>query len=264
MSTFRKFFTLRLDFPLKAPNNHTKIMKTQILKVILPLFLLLSACDFIDKMKSGPKKASDLKTQAQKESYFIGHNIGQNIAKSGASDLDIPVFTAALKQGLKGGESLLTPKETMDIRIQMIQKSRKTRAKGDEKSTKDNLNKGQEFLKENKMKEGIKVTSSGLQYQIIKEGKGKQPAGPESQVEVHYKGTLVDGTEFDSSYKRNQTATFRLNQVIRGWTEGLQLMKEGATYKFVIPPELGYGAQASGQIPANSVLIFEVELIAVK
>ena len=227
-------------------------------------FLLLSSCHFIDKMRPGPKKASDLKTQAQKESYFIGHNIGNNIAKSGASDLDIPVFTAALQQGLKGEDSLLTPKEAMEIQLQLIQQSRKGRSKGNEKSTQDNLNKGKDFLKENKMKPGIQVTKSGLQYQVIKEGKGKTPAGPESQVEVHYKGTLTDGTEFDSSYKRNQPATFRLNQVIRGWTEGLQLMKEGATYKFVVPPELGYGAQGQRGIPAHSVLIFEVQLIAVK
>ena len=119
-----------------------------------------------------------------------------------------------------------------------------------------------EFLKQNKDKEGVTTTESGLQYKVIKEGDGKSP-GPRSLVEVHYQGTLINGTEFDSSYKRNETAKFPLNQVIPGWTEGVQLMKEGATYEFYIPSNLAYGDRNLPNIPAGSTLIFKVELIKV-
>ena len=119
-----------------------------------------------------------------------------------------------------------------------------------------------EFLNKNKNKEGVKTTDSGLQYKVIKEGQGKSP-GAASTVEVHYQGTLIDGTEFDSSYKRNETAKFPLNRVIPGWTEGLQLMKEGAVYEFYIPSDLAYGNRDLPKIPAGSTLIFKVELIKV-
>ena len=123
--------------------------------------------------------------------------------------------------------------------------------------------KNQNFLQQNKDKEGVTVTASGLQYKVLQEGTGTQPANSSATVEVHYRGTLIDGTEFDSSYKRDQTAQFPLNQVIPGWTEGLQLMKEGGKYEFYIPQSLGYGGQQTGSIPAFSTLIFQVELIKV-
>ena len=128
-----------------------------------------------------------------------------------------------------------------------------------------NLEKGEAFLKENAAKEGVKTTASGLQYKVLKEGTGKSPKATDT-VEVHYKGTLLDGTEFDSSYKRSAPATFPLNRVIPGWTEGVQLMKEGAKYQFTIPSKLAYGESGTpgGPIPPNSTLIFEVELISVK
>jgi FKBP-type peptidyl-prolyl cis-trans isomerase len=128
-----------------------------------------------------------------------------------------------------------------------------------------NLEKGEAFLKENAKKEGVKTTASGLQYKVLKEGTGKSPQATD-KVEVHYKGTLLDGTEFDSSIKRGQPATFPLNRVIPGWTEGVQLMKEGAKYQFTIPSKLAYGESGTpgGPIPPNATLIFEVELISVK
>ena len=125
-----------------------------------------------------------------------------------------------------------------------------------------NMDSGSQFLTNNKNKEGVKVTSSGLQYKIIKEGSGKSPSSTDS-VEVHYRGTLTNRTEFDSSYKRNQTISFPLNGVIAGWTEGLQLMKEGAKYQFYIPSNLAYGSRELPNIPADSVLIFDVELFKV-
>ena len=120
----------------------------------------------------------------------------------------------------------------------------------------------QDYLLENEKKSDVQKTASGLQYKVLKEGNGKNPL-VHQVVEVHYKGTLIDGKEFDSSYKRNQTASFPLNQVIAGWTEGLQLMKEGATYEFYIPSHLGYGSRNQGSIPADSTLIFQVELIKI-
>jgi FKBP-type peptidyl-prolyl cis-trans isomerase len=120
------------------------------------------------------------------------------------------------------------------------------------------------FLEENSRKEGVQTTSSGLQYKVLTQGTGPRPASPNSEVEVHYEGRLVDGTVFDSSYKRGESITFFLNQVIPGWTEGVQLMPTGSTYEFYIPPELGYGTRGvSGVIPPNAPLIFKVELIKV-
>ena len=126
------------------------------------------------------------------------------------------------------------------------------------------LEKGDAYLKENAKKEGVKTTASGLQYQVIKEGEGKSPKATDT-VLVHYKGTLLNGTEFDSSYKRNEPIEFPLNRVIPGWTEGVQLMKEGAKYQFTIPSKLAYGERgAGGAIPPNATLIFDVELLKVK
>ena len=128
-----------------------------------------------------------------------------------------------------------------------------------------NLEKGEAFLAENAKKEGVKTTASGLQYKVLKEGTGKSPKDTDT-VQVHYKGTLLDGTEFDSSIKRGQPAEFPLNRVIPGWTEGVQLMKEGAKYQFTIPSKLAYGERGTpgGPIPPNSTLVFEVELLSIK
>lgn len=122
--------------------------------------------------------------------------------------------------------------------------------------------KGAQFLADNATKDGVKVTASGLQYLVLKEGTGKSPKATD-EVVVHYRGTLLNGTEFDSSYKRNEPISFRLNQVIPGWTEGVQLMKEGAKYKFFIPSKLAYGSRGGGPIGPDETLIFEVELLKV-
>jgi len=125
----------------------------------------------------------------------------------------------------------------------------------------DALEEGKKFLEENGRREAVTTTATGLQYEVLQEGNGPQPSGPSSRVTVHYEGKLINGRVFDSSYKRNQPASFGLNQVITGWTEGVQLMKQGSKYRFFIPSQLAYGSRGAGSIPPNSTLIFDVELL---
>ncbi|RYZ56048.1 MAG: FKBP-type peptidyl-prolyl cis-trans isomerase [Sphingobacteriales bacterium] len=129
--------------------------------------------------------------------------------------------------------------------------------------TTSQVEEGQKFLEENGKRPEVTTTASGLQYEVLTEGQGQRPSGPSSRVTVHYEGRLINGSVFDSSYKRNQPATFGLNQVISGWTEGVQLMPQGSKYRFYIPSELGYGSRGAGSIPPNSTLIFDVELLQI-
>jgi len=202
-------------------------------------------------------KKADLSTDKGKYSYAIGYNIGSNIKKD-QIDLDVNTFMAALEDALKGKENALSPQEVQQAMINLRMSMQAKMIKGAE----ENKVKGAAFLVANKSKQGVKTTASGLQYRVIKEGSGRRPA-PANQVTVHYSGRLIDGTEFDSSYSRNQPAQFRLNQVIKGWTEGLQLMTPGSKYELVIPSELAYGPEGNQSIPGNSVLVFEVELISI-
>ena len=215
---------------------------------LLFLGFFLVSCSLKDKWV---KREIEKGSKETEKAYFMGYRIGR-ISKSQIKDKkDQKIFLLGLHHGVAGKNPLIEP----------LQKQSK---KSSPEERKKNMEQGLKFLKENKSKTGVEETSSGLQYKILKKGQGKSPSG-EDKVEVHYRGTLIDGTEFDSSYKRNQTITFPLNGVIKGWTEGLQLMKEGAKYEFYIPSELAYGSQGSvGAIPPNSVLIFEVELIKVK
>ena len=185
-----------------------------------------------------------------KVSYALGIGIGRQLASMGAESLNIDDFAQAVKDAIAG-------------KLQLSEQEAKAQAAAAEKG-KVAKEAGEKFLAENGKKEGIITTKSGLQYQVLREGNGKAPKATD-QVECHYEGTLIDGTKFDSSYDRGQTATFPLNQVIAGWTEGLQLMTEGAKYRFFIPYQLGYGERGAGaSIPPYSALIFDVELVAVK
>ena len=209
------------------------------------------------------ESAPELKTPKDKLSYSIGYNLGGGL-KRDEVDIDPEIVVRALKDAYSGGKALLTDTE-MATAISALQKD--MAAKQQEKtkmSTEKNKKEGAAFLAENKKKDGVKTTPSGLQYQVLAEGKGKTPKATDS-VSVNYKGMLLDGTEFDSSYKRGQPISFVLNRVIKGWTEGLQLMKEGGKIKLFIPSDLGYGEQGTpgGPIGPNAVLIFEVELISV-
>lgn len=191
-----------------------------------------------------------------KVSYALGIGIGRQLADMGANDIVTEDFAAAMKDVLTGAELKIDEAEAQALVQEYLQK------KGEEK-VKAVKAEGENFLAENAKKEGVVTLPSGLQYQVLKEGNGKSPKATD-QVKCHYEGTLINGKIFDSSYRRNEPATFPLNGVIAGWTEGLQLMKEGAKYRFFIPFNLAYGTRGVGQdIPPYAALIFDVELIEV-
>lgn len=204
------------------------------------------------------EKSTQLKDQKDKVSYSIGLNVGFNLAKQ-----KIPVNPDALSAGIKdalAGKPQMTEAEVKETMAAFEKDMMDKQKAAGEKSAVD----GGKYLEENKKKEGVKTTASGLQYKSLKEGSGAQPKATDT-VTVNYRGTLLDGTEFDSSYKRGEPATFPLSGVIKGWTEGLQLMKKGSKYQFVIPAGLAYGERSPGAgIPSNSTLIFEVELLEIK
>jgi FKBP-type peptidyl-prolyl cis-trans isomerase FklB len=197
-----------------------------------------------------------IETEHQRASYGLGVVMASNLKNQGGDSLDVEVLSQAIKDYYENKTLKISQQECMPIVQAYMQ------AASEKKS--DMVKKeNQLFLEQNKSAEGVKVTASGLQYKVISSGNGKAPVASDN-VTVHYIGKLIDGTEFDSSVKRGQPATFGLSQVIRGWTEGLQLMHEGDKFIFYIPQELGYGERgAGGQIPPYATLIFEVELIKV-
>lgn len=199
-----------------------------------------------------------------KLSYALGIGIGTQLSEMGAKELNIDDFAQAIKDILSGTSLKMEQGEAQQLLQKFFQEKESRQAAAIAEAGKAFKEEGEKFLAENAKKEGVKVLPSGLQYEVLREGTGKQPSAT-STVECHYEGTLIDGTKFDSSYDRNQTATFGLNQVIKGWTEGVQLMKEGAKYRFFIPYTLAYGERgAGGSIPPCAALIFIVELVAVK
>jgi FKBP-type peptidyl-prolyl cis-trans isomerase FklB len=213
------------------------------------------------------EKKDELKTQKDKVSYMIGVDMGRRMRAEfdkQSIDVDPAVLAKGIKDALAGGNILLTDAELQEIRTALqtdITAKNMERAKAlAEKNKKD----GDVFLAENRKKDGVKTTDSGLQYKVVTVGTGTSPKATD-KVTVNYRGTLVDGTEFDSSYKRGNPATFSLNQVIKGWTEGIQLMREGGKFTFFIPSELAYGERGtpSGPIGPNAVLIFDVELLSI-
>lgn len=198
-----------------------------------------------------------------KTSYALGMSIAHNLLNNGVEKLQIEDFCAAIKDTLEGGEMKLTLEEAGSLLNKFFGELEAKQQARVEAEAAIYKTEGEAFLAQNAKKEGVKVLASGLQYKVIEQGKGKKPKATD-KVRCHYEGTLVDGTKFDSSYDRNEPAVFGLNQVIPGWTEGLQLMSEGAKYELYIPYDLGYGAQgAHGAIPPYAALIFTVELLEV-
>jgi len=230
-------------------------MKNRNLFLALIAFVVIgvSACN------GGSKSGGDVKITGSVDSvaYALGHSVGGNL-KTQFPDVNPDIITQAILEAFNGKENkLFENSQAADTYIRNYLKE------ASEKKAVVNKEKGEAFLAKNASKSGVKVTESGLQYEVMKEGAGEKPTA-ESTVKVHYHGTTIDGEVFDSSVDRGEPTTFPLNGVIKGWTEGVQLMTVGSKYKFYIPSELAYGARAAGaKIGPNSTLIFEVELLEI-
>jgi len=208
-------------------------------------------------------KAPAFKTFEEKFAYAIGVEMGTNLNQN-AIEVDLDALMKGMSDGYKGNEPVMTKEEMVQIRNEGIQKLRAKAQAKRIKDTADNLATAEKFLADNKTKKGVKTTKSGLQYEVITKGTGDMPKATD-QVTVHYRGTLLNGTEFDSSYSRNTPATFSVGGVIPGWVEALQMMKTGAKWKLYVPPALAYGDRGTpnGTIGPNELLTFEVELLEI-
>ena len=248
-------------------------MKKIIAAALLASTLAVNAQDKKDTKKTEAKASfAPFKTEKEQVGYAFGSDMGRTFKKNHL-EIDVNAFVEAFKATYGGGKPKIDEKAAQGIIQKTIAKIRETARLKQEAEAKENAKKGKDFLAKNAKEKGVKTTPTGLQYSVIKEGKGTVPKATDT-VKVHYTGVLstvfVDSKgkvevdkAFDSSVKRKKPAEFPLNQVIKGWTEGLQLMKPGAKYRFFIKPELGYGSRGMPNIPANSVLVFDVELLEV-
>lgn len=199
--------------------------------------------------------ASPLKTLSDSASYAIGISVANFYTQQGMTKLNASLVAKAISDVLGKKTALINDMQANSVIMQYMNQAQQSKAK-------PNIAAGEKFLVENKAKAGVKTTASGLQYEVVKEGTGPKPSVKDT-VTVHYVGTLINGTEFDNSFKRGEPISFPVTGVIRGWTEALQLMSEGSKYKLYIPHELAYGPNDNGPIPGGSVLVFEVELLKV-
>jgi FKBP-type peptidyl-prolyl cis-trans isomerase FklB len=235
-----------------------KIDKEKGVSMKLKLIVILGILFLVSQVNAQENLV--LKNQKDKISYIIGMDIGTNLKKQ-SIDIDSNILAKGVKDALAGTKPLLTEQEIQET---MMAFQKEMMAKQEEIGKK-NKKEGETFLAENKKKEGVKTLPSGLQYKVIKAGTGKKPKLSDT-VTAHYRGTLIDGTEFDSSYKRGQPATFPVSGgMIPGWTEALQLMEEGAKWQLFIPSNLAYGEKGAGRdIGPNATLIFEIELVSIQ
>ena len=227
------------------------------MKIVRNTSLLVAAA-----LLCGPVIGAELETDAQKLGYIIGMDIGKSL-KQQQTEVDLDNLFEAIGAAYRDEPLAITEEEAKNIRETFIAERRAAAEAEREAAAATNAAEGDKFLLENRLKEGVQVTESGLQYKVLEMGDGSKPAATD-RVTVHYRGTLLNGQEFDSSYSRNQPATFQLDQVIPGWTEGVQLMPVGSKFVFYVPPDLGYGPAGGGPIGPNATLIFEVELLGIE
>lgn len=234
---------------------------TTIRKPLAAIFALLAltACEQQATEQSADAEVA-LETPEQRLSYGVAYGLGMNMERDGMQ-VDVPAFSAGLSDAVSGAEKRLTDEEIQAEMMAFQERINAERQQATSALAEENAQRSAAFLAENSTRDGVVTTESGLQYEVLEEGDGATP-GPDDNVQVHYRGTLVDGTEFDSSYARGEPVTFGVGQVIAGWTEALQLMPVGSKYKLYIPSDLAYGAGGAGdRIGPNAALIFEVELL---
>ncbi|MCH4564641.1 FKBP-type peptidyl-prolyl cis-trans isomerase [Halomonas sp. EGI 63088] len=222
---------------------------------------LLTTASLTALLGAAPLALATPQTDDERLGYSLGVTLGQSIQQD-VEDLNVDAFTQAIRDVFEGGELAMSDEEMAAALMRFQQEAMAAREAETEQQAEANRADGEAFLAANAEEDGVEVTDSGLQYKVLEAGDGASP-GPESNVEVHYEGTLIDGTVFDSSYARGEPVNFRVGQVIEGWQEALQLMSVGDTWEIVIPSELAYGAQGQGPIGPHETLIFKVELLDV-
>ena len=223
---------------------------------------LIVAAALLMAVHASAEEAPKLASQKDKISYSIGMDIGNNLKRQ-SLDVDADMLARGVKDAMSGGETLLSDEEVRETLAALQQELREKALERRKQDAEKNKMEGEAFLAENGKKEGVISLPSGLQYKVLQSGSGSSPKLTDT-VETNYRGTLIDGNEFDSSYKRGQTAVFPVNGVIAGWTEALQRMKVGDKWQIFVPPELAYGERGAGPIGPNTTLIFDVELVSIK
>ncbi|MEO6995023.1 MAG: FKBP-type peptidyl-prolyl cis-trans isomerase [Lacunisphaera sp.] len=250
----------------QSPSKVTKSTYWTFLAVFSALALSLAACgkDAKDtkKTSASPSKAgvvAGLESDEQRVSYGVGYNMGSSLNKQTDFVVDQNALKSGMEDGIAGSKTRIPEADLQAAFAKIQQKAMANQAVVAEK----NIAASAAFLAKNKTRSGVTTTADGLQYEVLTAGKGPKPKASDT-VEVHYHGTLTDGTVFDSSIERGEPATFPVTGVIKGWIEALQLMPVGSKWKLFVPPDLGYGPRGNGKIPPNSVLIFEVQLLSIK
>ena len=242
-------------------------MEQEVLKLIKAIvsILIMLSCVFLMAAPHlfAAEPATDLKTQNEKESYSIGYQVGLSMKTDGV-DVDFDKLIQGLQDAVSEKEPLLSTEKMRTLIVDLKKKARDVQMRKIQEQIVENAKESEKFLAENKKKAGVKTTASGLQYKVLKEGDGVTPA-PEDFVTVNYRGTFIDGKEFDSSYAKGEPIRVQADGVIKGWTEALAMMKTGAKWQLFVPPDLAYGRSGMpGRIPPNKILVFEMELLSVE